>query len=475
MKTAAVYIRVSTDGQMEQSPESQLAEIRKFAARSDYLIPDEYIFAEQDGISGRSAEKRPEFQRMIGVAKSKDKPFDVILVWKFSRFARNRQDSIIYKRLLRKQLGIEVVSVNENIGTDNDGLSELIEAMIEAMDEYYSLNLAEEVKRGMTNKIQRGEPITGAPMGYTMVNSRYIVDPETAPIVKMMFDDFAVNGLTTYTLTRKLNDMGIFTRAGRKFSSVVVRYMLTNPVYVGKLRWSKDTSTELIEEGVHEAIIEPDIWEKAQKRDAEIRRLHKPKEKGSNPSLMLSGIVRCGKCGSTLCKQNEKSYNCGGYSKGICRISHSILREKLDGYVIDAIDKMLEGGDFELAPPLELPKVKSEAEVIVAQIKKQEQKLERIKEAYEAGVYDVSEMKKRLAKEQAVLDELLAVTEQRKKPDTAERKKKLMSQRMNIVQALRSEEVTTDEKNALLRTFVDRIVFTRERPRMPGTIDIFLR
>lgn len=81
--------------------------------------------------------------RMIATAKKNPKPFDAILVWKFSRFARNRQDSIVYKSMLRKELGIDVISVSEYIGDDK--MSIITEAIIEAMDEYYSVNLAEEV------------------------------------------------------------------------------------------------------------------------------------------------------------------------------------------------------------------------------------------------------------------------------------------------------------------------------------------
>lgn len=153
MKIAAAYIRVSTEDQTEYSPDSQIRLIREYAGRNDMVVPDEYIFADE-GISGKTAAKRPEFIRMIGMAKKKPKPFEAILLWKFSRFARNRQDSIVYKTMLRKQLGIDVVSITENLG--NDKISILIEAMIEAMDEYYSINLAEEVVRGMTEKAGRG-------------------------------------------------------------------------------------------------------------------------------------------------------------------------------------------------------------------------------------------------------------------------------------------------------------------------------
>ena len=108
LKIAAAYIRVSTEDQVEYSPDAQLAEIRKYAAGHGYIIPNEFVFMDE-GISGKNTAKREEFNRMIGVAKQKPKPFDAILLWKFSRFARNRQDSIVYKSMLRHDLGIDVI------------------------------------------------------------------------------------------------------------------------------------------------------------------------------------------------------------------------------------------------------------------------------------------------------------------------------------------------------------------------------
>lgn len=163
MKTAAAYIRVSTEDQVEYSPDSQLKAIRDYARKNDMILPEEFIFVDE-GISGRKAAKRPEFMKMIGTAKIKPKQFDVILLWKFSRFARNREDSIVYKSMLRKQCGIEVISISEQLGEDKTSI--LIEALIEAMDEYYSINLAEEVRRGMTEKAQRGEVVSTPPFGY---------------------------------------------------------------------------------------------------------------------------------------------------------------------------------------------------------------------------------------------------------------------------------------------------------------------
>ena len=180
MKVAAAYIRVSTDDQLEYSPDSQLEKIRLYAERNQILLPKEFIFVDE-GISGRKTKNRPAFNEMIGLAKCNPKPFDVILVWKFSRFARNREDSIVYKSMLRKERNIDVVSVSEDIGDDK--LSILIEAIIEAMDEFYSINLAEEVKRGMTEKAKRGGVLSIPGFGYKVENGEYVIVPEEAEII----------------------------------------------------------------------------------------------------------------------------------------------------------------------------------------------------------------------------------------------------------------------------------------------------
>ena len=101
-KIGAAYIRVSTDGQLDLSPDAQKREVLKYAKENGIIIPEEYVFVENSGISGKKASRRPEFQRMIATAKQKPAPFDVVLVWKFSRFARNQEESIVYKSLLKK-------------------------------------------------------------------------------------------------------------------------------------------------------------------------------------------------------------------------------------------------------------------------------------------------------------------------------------------------------------------------------------
>ena len=103
LRIGAAYIRVSTDDQAELSPDAQLRVIMDEAKKDGFLIPAEYIFEEKRGISGRKADNRPEFQRMISIAKSQvPAPFERLYLWKFSRFARNQEESTFYKGILRK-------------------------------------------------------------------------------------------------------------------------------------------------------------------------------------------------------------------------------------------------------------------------------------------------------------------------------------------------------------------------------------
>ena len=138
IKRACAYIRVSDERQDEYSPDSQLKRIRAYAAVHGFALDDSDVYYD-DGISARTAEKRAAFRRMIAQARSAAHPYSVILVWKFSRFARNQAESILYKNLLHK-IGVEVVSVSEPVAEDPFGT--LIERIIEWMDEYYVVNLS---------------------------------------------------------------------------------------------------------------------------------------------------------------------------------------------------------------------------------------------------------------------------------------------------------------------------------------------
>lgn len=351
MKRAAAYIRVSTDDQVEYSPSSQLKALKIYAEKNDIQLLDKYIFIDE-GLSGKTTNKREAFNKMIATAKIKPKPFDVILVWKYSRFARNREDSVVYKSMLRKQLNIDVVSVSEDVG--NDKMSIIFEAMIEAMDEYYSINLAEEVKRGMTEKARRGGALSIPPFGYMMTDGKFEIVEKEAMIIKKVFTDY-INGKEFLGIAKELNAIGIRTHRGNVIESRTVEYWLNNPVYVGKIRWNPVRATSrnyddeniILSNGEHKPIISNEIWNKTQKK-LKTEKEHYTKNKVSyreKVSHWCVGIVRCGMCSSTLANTGG-SFVCGKKYKGLCVGNGSVSVKKLEKTVIGALKDVFGDEDF---------------------------------------------------------------------------------------------------------------------------------
>ena len=232
MSTAAAYIRVSTEDQTEFSPDSQLRSIQAYALNHHIELLPAHIYLDE-GISGRNASKRPAFLQMIADAKRKPQPFNLILLWKFSRFARNRQDSIFYKSMLRRECGIDVISITEPLSPDPTSI--LIEALLEAMDEYYSVNLAQEVRRGMNEKFRRGGIVSIPPFGYAARDGQFMIVPEQACWVRWIFDSY-LNGISIAAIAKELQTAGVRTIRGNPFDSRGVRYILGNPVYTGQMR-----------------------------------------------------------------------------------------------------------------------------------------------------------------------------------------------------------------------------------------------
>lgn len=468
MKTAAAYIRVSTDDQVEYSPDSQLKAIRNYAKQNDMILPEEFIFIDE-GISGRKADKRPAFQQMIGTAKLKPKQFDVILLWKFSRFARNRQDSIVYKSMLRKQCGIDVISISEHLGDDNTSV--LIEALIEAMDEYYSLNLAEEVKRGMQEKFSRGGVISQPPFGYKMGDGVFVPDKNNADIVKMIFSDY-LSGTGVRTIATKLNDMGIRTTKGNKFDDRHIEYILTNPVYTGKLRRSKngrndldrfheDPENTIYVNGKHEPIIDNEIFENVQKKRLSLKKLYKKYDRKEPVEFMLKGLVRCSNCGSTLTMSaKHQSLQCSKYARGTCTVSHSIMLKKINALIIQKLKSDLSTGKFEVNIKRQEEPNKNEIP-IAAIIEKERKKLVRVREAYEAGVDTLEEYKTNKDKIQQRIKELESMQPKQEAPKDI---KKIMEGKFKAtLNILESPDTSESAKNIALRSIVDRIIFIKPR------------
>lgn len=468
MKIGALYIRVSTDKQEELSPDAQLRLGIDFAKKNEIVIPKEYIFME-NGISGRKADKRPKFQRLISIAKSKDHPIDVILVWRFSRFARNQEESIVYKSLLHKN-DVEVISISEPI---IDGpFGSLIERIIEWSDEYYSIQLGEDVTRGMTEKALRGGYQTGAPFGYIMKDGNLIQDEVAATLVKTIYELYLYEAENFFSIAQRLNEMGIKTKRGNLFENRGIKYILQNPVYKGYVRWNpngkedfrdqKNFPSELIiEKSDHEPIISEELWEKVNEK---ILTEYKPRYAKPNNLLShwLGGVLRCSTCGNVLVSGGASGgFQCSWYAKGKCKISHYVSHKKIENAVLDAIKELSHTGDFDYEI-VSTDTAKDDTEMIKTSLKKLDQKEQRIKDAYINEVDTLEEYKsnkEKLNDERMKLQKQLSEISLPKK--TIKSKTDMLNKLSNVYSVLVSS-ADVSIKNTSLKSIVKKITYDKK-------------
>lgn len=474
LKIAAAYIRVSTDDQEEYSPDSQLKICQKYAKEHGYILPSEFIF-QDDAISGSSARRRNNFNRMIALAKEKDHPFDTILVWKFSRFARNREESVLYKGLLRKH-GVSVVSVSEPIVDGPFGT--LIESIIEWFDEYYLINLSAEVKRGMLEKFSRGEAMGIAAYGYQIdsKNKTYVIDEAGAVVIRDIFQSY-VGGEGCRAIATRLAHLGVKTRRGNAPDNRWVEYILRNPVYIGKIRWSKegraaskrkyDDENILIVDGKHPPIIDLQLWDQVQSRlDSQKASYRKYQRREQPVEWMLKGLVRCSSCGATLVRSSLK-YNmqCHNYTAARnCYISHSLSIARANQSVIEGMRQAAALQAFNLTPNVH-QKTASMSVDYDRLIAAERKKLQRCQEAYQAGadtLEEYAENKRRILK---AIKQFESQMEKEKKPSDID-PKEFAQKVLEVVDFIERDDVTEIAKNEMLRTVVSYIVFNRPENRL---------
>ena len=314
---AVAYARYSSDGQRDESIDAQVRAITSFAEREGYALIQ--VYADR-GISGTSSD-RPEFQQMIEDAQNGD--FQVVIVHKLDRFARNRADSAIYRNVLEKH-GVRLISVLENF--DNSPESIILQSVIEGYNEYYSRNLAREVMKGLKEnalaaKFNGGLP----PLGYDINKDtlKYEINDFEAEAVKLIFKMY-LQGEGYTAIINELNRRGFRTKRGNKFGKNNLYDILRNERYVGTYIYNKSVSHDSdkkfnrhasknadeiirIKGGLPQIISEEDFNKVQLLMNNRKRRAaaYKAKEE-----YLLSGKIICGECGSTYAGNARRSKNC---------------------------------------------------------------------------------------------------------------------------------------------------------------------
>lgn len=480
----AIYARVSSDRQdVDLSISAQLKALRNYASHNEYTVVKEYI---DEAESGRSID-RPGFKQMIVAARQKPAPFELILVWKLSRFARNREDSIIYKSLLRKQ-GVQVISINEPLEDTPSG--RLLEGIIEVIDEFYSANLSQDVTRGMRESASRGfYPGGPPPYGYRRVKVedgsvqrvKLEPDPVTAPIVERIFKE-SLSGKGLIEITRGLNHDGLTTRKNNKWSKTTVHKILKNEVHVGVLIWGQQRTNgntrnhlpHIRVEGAWPAIVDQETFEKVQAQlGTRAPKITHPRVVHSE--YILSGLVRCKNCNAAMIGHAVKSgkffyYMCGNArrrGRGLCK-TPLLPKERIENFIVDRIKKYI----FTEENLADLVKLTNEdlaqkcagendrLEFIKAQFEEVDGRLAKLYDALETGEFKGGELAPRikaLFEKKEQLQQAKIEAEEALKHHAIELASPAVVQ--EYVQNLKTllEESSIVSQKAFLRSFVERI------------------
>ena len=285
---AVIYARFSSDRQREESIEGQLRECREYAKSNGIIIVGEYI--DRALSASKDTDKRLDFLRMI--KDSSKRLFDVVLVWKLDRFARSRYDSAHYKNILKKN-GVKVISVTERIGDGPEGI--ILEAMLEGMAEYYSVELSEKIHRGQKENALKGLNNGGAiPLGYQLnkETKKLEINETTAPLIQEIFRRYAA-GETIRDIVNDINNRGLRTSRGSKFTYSSFNLLLQNRKYIGEYKYQ-----DVIIPGGVPAIVDMQTFERVQTRMQKNKQT--PASAKASEKYLLTTKLFCGKCGKIM-------------------------------------------------------------------------------------------------------------------------------------------------------------------------------
>ena len=490
---AALYARVSSERQdVDLSVSAQLRALKDYARANGYSVARQYIDEAESGLVA----DRPQFREMIEEGSKPNAAFEVILVWKFSRFTRKREHAVAFKSMLRRK-GIRVVSITEQ--AEDNATGRLLEGIIESVDEFYSENLAQEVVRGMREAASRGFFLgSKAPFGYRRVKvsdgmkerPTLEVDPATAPVVKEIFES-SLSGYGLKEICRTLNDRGI-TNRGKRWYKGGLHYLLTNEAYTGTAVWGRTTKVEKAQdpvrvEGAWPALVSRELFDAVQQamRDR-APKVQRPGRVGSK--FLLSGLLKCGVCGRPYSGQGAKSgqfayYVCGTLFRegaGTCsarylnaprvedfiveKIRERILTEETIVELVTLVAEEIDAMAGELSGRLE---------VIEAELRDVRKRLERLYEALETSELTLEVLSPRIFSlrhreeqlEAAREDAETQLEQRRVELPTTEEIKGYVADFREFLQ-----EGTFPERKALIRNFVEGIEVVGDEATLTYTV-----
>lgn len=443
-----IYACYSCSNQTEQSIEGQLADCKRFAERCGFQIVGTYI----DRALTATTDRRPQFQQMI--KDSEKGTFDVIIVWKLDRFARNRYDSAMYKHKLKTN-GVRVMSAMENIDDSPEGA--LMESVLEGFAEYFSRDLSQKVQRGMRETAKKHKITNCLPFGYCKSEQgTYAPDPNTSNAVCKIFDMY-VSGIGKSDIAEWLNSNGYKTAFGNKFTVSSITPLIKNTRYIGKYYYAGD---EYIDET--QRIVTDDMFYKAQKKAAENQ------HGGSCKAMeryLLSKKLYCGYCQNKMLGECGKSkqgvayhyYACMGRKKKHICTHKNARKHDIENYVMNsvynlfndeyAIDKILEMADIYQHNNSENINEIKELEYRISETNK---KISNLLSAIEAGIFTATTKDR--------LQELEKIQQRLKQELIYKQKNTIKFSRNTLRQVLKNLDLSKEANKPEKQTLVDQLV-----------------
>ena len=429
-KRLALYTRVSTIEQSEEgySIDEQKRLLMSWAEKNNYEV---YKCYSDRGISGKDIKNRPALKELLKDAE--EKKFDMVISWKINRISRKLADVLKIVDVLEKN-DITFKSYSEPFETDTPA-GKMQFQMMALIGEFERGTIAQNVKMGMCAKAKAGEWCGGRVLGYDLVpvenqegtkrrKTKLTINEIEARSVRLIFNEYS-NGKGYKAITNQLNKLGYKTKKGNDFSVGSIREILTNPVYIGKVRynvrqnWSEKrrrniNANPIITDGIHEPIIDEGLWDKVQaimeSKKGKPSRIYD----GEYP---LTGILRCPKCGAGMVisrttnkladgtKKRIAYYCCGAWkNKGtsVCN-SNTIRVDKANEYVFTKISELLSNekmvetivNNINKERHKKINPAKKELERIDKELEKIDRKKTKLFEAYEEDLISKEEFKER--------------------------------------------------------------------------------
>ena len=377
-KNCVLYLRVSLERQTEgYSLEGQKRYLREWAEFEGMTVVETYVDA---GKSGKSISGRDEFQRMLSdIAKSH---IDYVIVFKLSRFGRNAKDVLVSLSYLQRY-GTNLICKEDGLDSSTS-MGRMMITILGAVAEMERENILAQSMLGREEKAKQGGWNGGiAPYGYVLQNGKLEIHEEDAKVIALIYDKFVHEKMGYSTIAGYLNQLGIprhltKTSNGRQFTDWDVqhiRLILKNPVYTGRVAFGR-TKQQRIEgtegeyrrvrskdyilscEAAHDAIVSEELFEQAQLRQREI--VAGAPKIGRGPKHLLSGILKCPQCGSSMIaefvnwrhqdgeKKRIMNYQCGHYSRakgGQCK-KNAISAEWVETEVIEYTKRLIQNPQF---------------------------------------------------------------------------------------------------------------------------------